>query len=69
MRGVNAELSYKVNDLWSVYASYAYNKSQMKSDVALGATTYATDGKTLVNAPRNVGYARSTTQAKRCGPA
>ncbi|WP_418112767.1 TonB-dependent receptor [Xanthomonas oryzae pv. oryzae] len=57
MRGVNAELSYKVNDLWSVYASYAYNKSQMKSDVALGATTYATDGKTLVNAPRNVGYA------------
>lgn len=57
MRGVNTELSYKFDDMWSVYASYAYNKSEMKSDVSLGATTYATDGKTLVNAPKNVGYA------------
>ncbi|KTF40907.1 TonB-dependent receptor [Xanthomonas translucens] len=56
MRGVNTELSYKVDDLWSLYASYAYNKSEMKRNVALGGTLYATDGKTLVNAPKNVGY-------------
>jgi len=57
MRGVNTELSYKFDDNWSVYASYAYNKNEMKSDVTLGTTTYATDGKTMVNAPKNVGYA------------
>lgn len=58
MRGVNSEVTYKFNDMWSVYASYAYNKSEMKSDVDLGggSTPYATNGKTLVNAPKNVGY-------------
>lgn len=57
MRGVTTELSYTFDDQWSVYASYAYNQSEMKSDVVLGGITYATDGKTLVNAPRNAGYA------------
>ncbi len=56
MRGFNAELSYKFDDNWSAYASYAYNDAEMKSDVALGTVTYATKGKTLVNAPKNAGY-------------
>ncbi|KLD78139.1 TonB-dependent receptor [Xanthomonas hyacinthi] len=56
MRGVNAELNYKLDDHWSAYASYAHATSEMQDNVALGNTTYRTQGKTLVNAPKNSGY-------------
>jgi iron complex outermembrane receptor protein len=54
--GINGEVSYKFNDNWSTYASYSYNKSEMKDDLTIGTTTYDTDGKIMVNAPKNVGY-------------
>jgi iron complex outermembrane receptor protein len=57
MRGVNAELSYKFDDTWSVYTSYAHTTAEMQDNVTLGSTTYLTSGKTLVNAPKDSGYA------------
>lgn len=57
LRGVNAEASYKFDDTWSMYASYAHTSSEMQDDVTLGGTTYLTKGKTMVNAPKNSGYA------------
>lgn len=55
MRGVNGEFSYKFDDRWNLYASYAYTEAQMKQDLSVGGSTYATDGKTLINTPRHVG--------------
>lgn len=57
MRGFNAEASYRFSDQWSAYASYSHNNSEMQDNVTLGSTTYLTKGKTLVNAPKNSGYA------------
>lgn len=57
MRGVNGEFSYKFNDNWNVYTSYAYTKATIQDDLTFGTSTYAIGGKTLVNTPKHAGYA------------
>jgi iron complex outermembrane recepter protein len=57
MRGINGEFSYKFNDNWNLYTSYAYTKAEIKDDVTFGSSTYATAGSTLINVPKNAGYA------------
>ena len=58
-RGVNTEASYKVTPNWTVYASYAYQKSTLETDLnSLGDGIYNTQGKTLLNTPKNLGYLR-----------
>lgn len=58
-RGVNTEASYKVTPNWTLYASYAYQKSTLETDLdSLGDGIYNTKGKTLLNTPRNLAYLR-----------
>lgn len=58
-RGLNTEASYKITSDWTVYASYAYQKSTLETDLdSLGDGIYNTKGKTLLNTPRNLGYVR-----------
>ena len=57
MRGINGEFSYKFNDQWNLYTSYAYTKAEIKNDLTFEGTTYAVGGSTLINVPRNAGYA------------
>lgn len=57
MRGINGEFSYKFNDNWNLYTSYAYTKATIQDDLSFGSTTYAIGGSTLVNAPKHAGYA------------
>jgi iron complex outermembrane receptor protein len=58
--GLNAEASYAISENWKVYGSYAYthaiNHSDMIGPGSIDGTSirYATDGKTLVNTPRNL---------------
>ncbi|WDS35778.1 TonB-dependent receptor [Pseudoxanthomonas sp.] len=54
MRGINGEFSYKFNDNWNLYSSYAYTEAEIKDDASNGA---ATAGSTLVNVPKHAGYA------------
>ncbi len=57
MRGVNGEFSYKFNDNWNLYTSYAYTKATIQDDLSFGTSTYAIGDKTLVNTPKHAGYA------------
>ncbi len=58
-RGLNTEASYKVTPNWTLYASYAYQKSILETDLdSLADGIYPTKGKTLLNTPRNLGYLR-----------
>jgi iron complex outermembrane receptor protein len=57
MRGINGEFSYKFNDQWNLYTSYAYTKAEIKDDLTFGGTAYAIGGSTMVNAPKHAGYA------------
>ncbi|MEP6898682.1 MAG: TonB-dependent receptor [Rhodanobacter sp.] len=59
MRGLNTEASYKVTPNWTVYGSYAYTKSTLEANLdSLGDGIYNTDGKILLNTPKNIGYVR-----------
>jgi iron complex outermembrane receptor protein len=59
MRGLNTEASYKITPNWTVYGSYAYTKSTLEANLnSLGDGIYNTDGKTLLNTPKNTGYVR-----------
>ena len=59
MRGLNAEASYKVTPNWTLYGSYAYTRSTLQTDLnTSGNGIYSTQGKTLLNVPKNLGYLR-----------
>ncbi|MBJ7417407.1 MAG: TonB-dependent receptor, partial [Niveispirillum sp.] len=55
-RGIEAGATVEVTDAVSIVASYTYNDSTYDDNVlgANGAVTAATDGKTVVNAPKNL---------------
>lgn len=55
-RGIEAGATVEVTDAVSIVASYTYNDSTYDDNVfsATGAVTAATDGKTVVNAPKNL---------------
>jgi len=56
-RGFNAEASYKLYKDLSMYASYAYTKSIIEANTAtIGDGTYATQGKSFVDVPKNTVY-------------
>lgn len=71
-RGINTEASYKLTPSWTLYASYTYEKSILETDLntdtvnpgpgikpsQLGDGIYNTQGKTLLNTPKNLGYVR-----------
>lgn len=70
--GLTVESSYKITPDWTVYASYAYTKSIMQSELNtdtispgaginpknLGDGIYNTRGKTFLNTPLNSGFVR-----------
>lgn len=59
MRGLNGEVSYKLDDQFTLYGSYAYTKSSLQGSVdTFGDGIYVLDGKTFINAPKNSGYVR-----------
>lgn len=72
MSGLTAEASYKITPDWTAYASYAYTKSIMQSNLNtdtispgpgvypsdLGDGIYNTKGKTFLNTPLNSGFVR-----------
>ncbi|WP_460878575.1 TonB-dependent receptor [Rhodanobacter koreensis] len=59
MRGVNTEASYKITPSWTLYGSYAYTKATLEDDLnSSGDGIYATQGKTLLNTPKNIGFVR-----------
>ena len=59
MRGLNTEASYKITPNWTVYGSYAYTKSTLAANLnSSGDGIYNTDGKILLNTPKNIGYVR-----------
>ena len=59
MRGVNAEASYKFTPNWTLYGSYAYTRATLGDNLNTeGDGIYYTKGKTLLNTPRNMGFAR-----------
>jgi iron complex outermembrane receptor protein len=52
MSGFDGQIGWQVADYFSVYASASYNKSELKEDLQLSATTFLpTKGKTLVETP------------------
>jgi iron complex outermembrane receptor protein len=54
MRGLNSESSFKLDDNWSVYGSYAYTQARIQTNVnSLSDGIYYTSGKSLINTPRN----------------
>jgi iron complex outermembrane receptor protein len=58
-RGLNTEASYKVTSNWTLYGSYAYTKSTLEDNLNTeGDGIYYTQGKTLLNTPKNTGYVR-----------
>jgi iron complex outermembrane recepter protein len=57
MRGLNSEVSYKLDENWSLYANYNYTRSLMQANLdSLSDGIYYTKGKTLLNSPKNAGY-------------
>ena len=62
MAGVNAEGNLDLGHGFSLYSSYTYTQSQVKSDLNLPATAdtsaafYATEGKQFPGTPRNMAY-------------
>jgi len=59
MRGMNAEGSFKLNPLFTLYGSYTYTVSRMQTNTdTIGDGIYWTKGKTLTNTPRNAAYVR-----------
>lgn len=72
MSGLTAEASYKITPDWTAYASYAYTKSILQSNLNtdtispgpgvypsdLGDGIYNTKGKTFLNTPLNSGFVR-----------
>jgi Outer membrane receptor proteins, mostly Fe transport len=59
MRGLNTEASYKITPNWTVYGSYAYTKSTLVGNLdSQGDGIYSTNGKILLNTPKNTGYLR-----------
>jgi iron complex outermembrane receptor protein len=59
MRGLNTEASYKITPDWTVYGSYAYTKATLQANLdSSGDGIYNTDGKILLNTPKNTGYVR-----------
>ncbi len=59
MRGLNTEASYKITPNWTIYGSYAYTKATLEANLnSLGDGIYNTDGKVLLNTPKNIGYVR-----------
>ena len=58
-RGLNTEASYKVTPNWTLYGSYTYTKSTLETNLnTSGDGIYNTEGKTLLNTPKNIGYVR-----------
>ena len=59
MRGLNTEASYKITPSWTVYGSYAYTKATLEDNLnSEGDGIYDTQGKTLLNTPKNMGFVR-----------
>ena len=59
MRGLNTEASYKITPNWTVYGSYAYTKATLEDNLnSSGDGIYDTQGKTLLNTPKNIGFVR-----------
>jgi iron complex outermembrane receptor protein len=55
-QGFNAEASFNFAENWKVYSSYTYTQSKIESDFVAGDDgIYPTVGKTMINAPRNMG--------------
>jgi iron complex outermembrane receptor protein len=58
MRGLNSEASVKLTDLFTLYGSYTYTVARQQDNVNSGSDgIYFTQGKTLINTPRNAAYA------------
>jgi iron complex outermembrane recepter protein len=58
LRGVTAEASYQFDPQWNLYTSYTHVKTTIKGNLDLGdGSTYATNGKAMLNAPENALYA------------
>jgi iron complex outermembrane receptor protein len=56
-QGFNAEASFKLGGGWKIYSSYTYTQSKVESNFDAGDDgIYPTIGKTMINAPRNMGY-------------
>ena len=56
-QGFDAEGSFKFLENFKLYGSYTYTKSTLQSDFDAGSDgIYPTDGKDMINAPRNIGH-------------
>jgi iron complex outermembrane recepter protein len=56
-QGFNGEASFKFADNWKIYGSYTYTQSKLESEFdAADDGIYPTKGKTMINAPRNIGH-------------
>ncbi|MEO9078679.1 MAG: TonB-dependent receptor, partial [Rhodanobacter sp.] len=63
MRGFNGEASYKITPNWTLYGSYALTRSTLEGNVdTQGDGIYYTQGKTLLNTPKNTAYMRVSYQ-------
>lgn len=63
MRGFNGEASYKITPNWTLYGSYALTRSTLEGNVdTSGDGIYYTQGKTLLNTPKNTAYMRLSYQ-------
>ena len=59
MRGLNTEASYKITPKLTLYGSYAYTKATLVGSLdSQGDGIYNTNGKTLLNTPKNIGFVR-----------
>jgi iron complex outermembrane recepter protein len=58
-RGVDAEGSYKLDDYFTVYGSYAYTVSTFAADAdTIGDGYYPVRGKAFLDTPKNTAYVR-----------
>lgn len=59
MRGLNSEASYKITPSLTLYGSYAYTKATLVGNLdSQGDGIYNTNGKVLLNTPKNTAYVR-----------
>jgi iron complex outermembrane receptor protein len=58
-RGVNSEASFKLDESFTIYGSYAYTKSTFAADTdTIGDGYYPVRGKSFLDTPKNTAYLR-----------